>query len=135
MTNALQNLPPELQARLAAVMAQQQGQTTEAPQQQVQLQQGGPQIPVQPTQPPTQSQPKQPSLIDILTMLRQEIGALRQEVAAVSQQIAAESQVTEAVGHAVGRMYQMFQPSEQPAAAPTYSQTFQNQQVEEESDY
>ena len=143
MTNSLQNLPPELQARLAAVMAGKQQndpnlqaiaeaaaqmQPSQAPPE-LQMQQGAPPVPVQPPHPP------KPTLVDILTQLRQEIGALRNEVAEVRQQVMASSQVNEAVGHAVGRMYQMFQPTEQAASAPTYSQNFQSQAVDEDSDY
>lgn len=143
MTNSLQNLPPELQARLAAVMAGKQQndpnlqaiaeaaaqmQPPQAPPE-LQMQQGAPPVPVQPPHPP------KPTLVDILTQLRQEIGALRNEVAEVRQQVMASSQVNEAVGHAVGRMYQMFQPTEQAASAPTYSQNFQSQAVDEDSDY
>ncbi len=149
MTNSLQNLPPELQARLAAVMAGKQQadpglqaaahaaaqmQSTDQPAAQVQpplqMQQGAPAVPVQ----APQTAPK-PTLVDILTLLRQEIGALRNEVSEVKQHVIASSQVNEAVGHAVGRMYQMFQPTEQAAAAPTYSQNFQSQAVDEDSDY
>jgi len=147
MTNAMQNLPPELQARLAAVMAGKQqndpglqaAATAAAQMQQaqaaaeVQLQQGAAPTPVQPTA--QQAPPKPPSLVDLLLMVRNDIGALRQEVAALSAQVNAASQVNEAVGHAVGRMYQMFQPSEQPAPAATYSQGFQAQAVEDDSDY
>ena len=143
MTNPLQNLPPEFQARLAAVMANKQQndpnlqaiaeaaakmQPPQAPPE-LQMQQGAPSVPVQPPNLP------KPTLVDILTQLRQEIGALRNEVAEVRQQVMASSQVNEAVGHVVGRMYQMFQPTEQAASAPTYSQNFQSQAVDEDSDY
>lgn len=143
MTNPLQNLPPEFQARLAAVMAGKQQndpnlqaiaeaaakmQLPQAPPE-LQMQQGAPSVPVQPPNPP------KPTLVDILTQLRQEIGALRNELAEVRQQVMASSQVNEAVGHVVGRMYQMFQPTEQAASAPTYSQNFQSQAVDEDSDY
>ena len=107
MSNALQNLPPEMQARLAQIMANaQQGQppTVNPPEQ-----------PVAP-QPPTT---KPPSLMDHVIALRQEVNAMRQEVSAVAQ-------VTEAVGNAVGQLYAMFQPSAGSASeSPTYSQTFQ----------
>ena len=147
MSNALQNLPPELQARLAAVMASKQqvdpaaqaavgANQAQAPQVQpamLQMQQGASEVPVQSqaSAPPKTS----PSLVDILTLLRQEIGALRNEVAEVKQLQTSNGQVLEAVGMAVGRMYQMFQPSESPAQNPTYSQNFQSQAVEEDSDY
>ena len=150
MTNAMQNLPPELQARLAAVMAGKQqadpglqaaaaaaAQMQQAQATELQMQQAAPPVPVQ-TQAPApapQAPPKAPSLVDLMLMVRRDIDALRQEVATLNAQVSAASQVNEAVGHAVGRMYQMFQPSEQAASAPTYSQNFQAQQVDDDSDY
>ncbi len=109
MTNALENLPPEIKERLAQIMAQRQPNpsTAESPHQAAIAQ-----------PPPTPSQ-KTPSLMD-------HVIALRQEVNALNQQISANSQVVEAVGNAVGQLYQMFQPSSQPnAQGPTYSETFQ----------
>ena len=59
--------------------------------------------------------------------------ALRQEVADVRAQLDAVAQVTEAVGNAVGQMYQMFQVQTQPT---NYSANFQAQRPEvEEGDY
>ena len=111
MTNSLENLPPEMQARLAQIMQQAQ---TGAP----------PQAP-----PPPAPPVKPPSLMD-------HVIALRQEVNALSQQMAANSQVVEAVGGAVGQLYQTFQPSEQPVQSGTYSQDFQNQRISnEDADY
>lgn len=154
MTNAMQNLPPELQARLAAVMAGKQqndpslqaaaaaaAQMQQAQAPELQMQQGAPPVPMQmpnqaavaPT--PPAAPPKPPSLVDLLLMVRSDIDALRQEVATLNAQVSAASQVNEAVGHAVGRMYQMFQPSEQTAPAATYSQGFQAQAVDDDSDY
>ena len=76
---------------------------------------------------------KPPSLMD-------HIIALRQEVAQLKQQVDANSNVVDAVGQAVGTLYQMFQPSPQanvtrPAVNPgeTYSQAFQ--QSVDETDY
>jgi|TARA_X000001388_G_scaffold38796_3_gene27329 hypothetical protein len=109
MTNALENLPPEIKERLAQIMAQRQPNpsTAESPHQAAIAQPS-----------PTPSQ-KTPSLMD-------HVIALRQEVNALNQQISANSQVVEAVGNAVGQLYQMFQPSSQPnAQGPTYSETFQ----------
>ena len=89
MSNAMQNLPPEMQERLAQVMAQAQAQ-------------GG--IPVvtgqQAPAQPQQAQPpaKQPSLIEHVVALRHEVAALRQEQAAIAQ-------VVEAVGQATGQIY------------------------------
>ena len=146
MTNAMQNLPPELQARLAAVMAGKQQADPglqAAAAAAVQMQQGASPVPVQapqqavpaPAPAPQTAPPKAPSLVDLMLMVRRDIDALRQEVATLNAQVSAASQVNEAVGHAVGRMYQMFQPSEQAASAPTYSQNFQAQQVDDDSDY
>ena len=148
MTNAMQNLPPELQARLAAVMAGKQqadpglqaaaaaaAQMQQAQATELQMQQAAPPVPVQTPAPAPQAPPKPPSLVDLMLMVRRDIDALRQEVATLNAQVNAASQVNEAVGHAVGRIYQMFQPSEQAATAPTYSQNFQAQQVDDDSDY
>ena len=85
MTNSnIQNLPPELQERIAAIV-QQAGLPPSAVQQQA----PAPII-------------KPPSLMDHTI-------ALRQEVAALSQQVAAIGQVVEACGQATGALYQMFQ--------------------------
>ncbi len=118
MSNALENLTPEMQARLAQIMAgQQPAQPQAAPPQPA---------PVAPQQPAPVIKP--PSLMDHVIQLRQEVAALRQEVRA-------NSDVVEAVGQAVGQLYQMFQPSPQPnAQGPTFSQGFQQETVDE-SDY
>jgi hypothetical protein len=59
---------------------------------------------------------------------------MRQEMAILSQQINSNSQVVDAVGQAVGSMYQMFQPASNQAS--TYSAEFQNQRVEQDgTDY
>ncbi len=122
-SSALQNLPPEMQARLAQIMA---GQVP------------GNNAPAAPTQPaPVAAQQpiaKAPSLMD-------HIIALRQEVSELKQQLEANSNVVDAVGQAVGTLYQMFQPSPESHAqgqefsqGTTYSQNF-SQSVEQESDY
>ena len=98
----LENLPPEMQARLAEIM--QQAQAPQAPAPQVQ----------QPQQAPPPA-PRPPSLMD-------HVIALRQEVSQLSQQVAAAARVTEAVGNAVGEMYQMFQAQTAPTS---YSSGFQ----------
>ena len=113
MSDALSKLTPEMQARLAQIVA---GQQPGQPQPQ---QQAAPQ-PAPVTKPP--------SLMD-------HVIALRQEVAALRQQVAANSDVVDAVGQAVGQLYQMFQPSpelptQSPASSQTYSETFQHQQVD-----
>ena len=110
MSNALENLPPEMQARLAQIMA---GQAPAESPHQAAIQQPAPE-PAPPVKPP--------SLMD-------HVIALRQEVAALRSQVDAQSNVVDAVGQAVGTMYQMFQPS--PAAADqgnSFSQNFAHQQ-------
>jgi hypothetical protein len=57
---------------------------------------------------------------------------LRQEVAALSQQVHAQGQVVEAVGNAVGQMYQMFQETTAPTS---YSANFQAQGQMRDDDY
>ncbi len=120
--NALQNLPPEMQERLAQIMAgQAPGNAPAAP---------TPPAPVVAQAPML----KPPSLMD-------HIIALRQEVAQLKQQVDANSNVVDAVGQAVGTLYQMFQPSAQTNApgpavgqGSTYSQAF-SQSVEQDADY
>ena len=117
MTNALQNLPPEMQERIAQIMA---GNAPAAP---------TPPAPVAAQAPMV----KPPSLMD-------HIIALRGEVAQLKQQIDANSNVVDAVGQAVGTLYQMFQPSKAHAPSPqvnqgsTYSDAF-SQSVEQDADY
>tara|TARA_B100001094_G_C17955319_1_gene682681 strand:- start:145 stop:513 length:369 start_codon:yes stop_codon:yes gene_type:complete len=122
MSDALSKLTPEMQARLAAIVAGQQPQ-------------GQPQVqPVQQAAPPQQVPAvKPPSLMD-------HVIALRQEVAGLRQQVSANSDVVDAVGQAVGQLYQMFQPSpelphQSPQAGPTYSDTFQQQTVNNNDDF
>ena len=137
MTNALQNLPPEMQARLAQIMAgaqapQQQQSAAPVPQPAPQPQQ--PMYAPQPTEPA--ASPKPPSLIDHVVNMRAEQAVMKEAVMALNNQMIANSQVLEAIGQAVGRMYQMFQPSEHAMQDPTYSQNFQNSQMnEQDGDY
>lgn len=103
-----------MKARLAQIMAGQntEGVTPSAP---TQL------APVAAPQQPAAPVVKPPSLMDHVIALRQEVAGLRQEVRA-------NSDVVEAVGQAVGQLYQMFQPSPQPnAQGQTFSQGFQEQ--------
>ena len=116
MSEALNNLSPEMQARLAAIMA---GQNPNAPQQQAAA---------EPTPPPAPVV-KPPSLMDHVIALRQEVAALRQESAA-------QSNVVDAVGQAVGQLYQMFQPSSGAnAQSQTYSQAFQQSVETNDQDF
>ena len=89
---SIENLPPEMQARIASII-EQAGMPQEAAPATVKV----------PTPPPA----RLPSLMDHTI-------ALRQEVAALSQQLQAIGQVVEATGQATGALYQMF--SEQTTA-------------------
>ena len=112
----LENLPPEMQARIAQIISG-------AKQQQI-----DPQYAVQPVvQHNIQTAPsapvvKQPSLMDHTIALRQEVADLRQQITAVGQ-------VTEAVGNAVGQLYAMFQQQTQPT---NFSTGFQEGPVNED---
>ena len=97
--NNFENLPPEMQARLAEIMAK--GQQTPG------------QAPAPPQAPPPA--PRPPSLMD-------HVIALRQEVNQLSQQVEAAGRVTEAVGNAVGQLYATFQETTAPS---NYSSNFQ----------
>ena len=120
-SEALQNLPPEMQQRLAEIM--QQKQAAPAP------------------QPAPAPVVKPPSLMDHLIALRQEVAAMRSEVSEMrnemlqlGQVVNANSGVVEGVGQAVGHIYQMFQQTSDPS--PTYSQGFQQAQPGvEDADY
>ena len=119
-SEAVQNLPPELQARIANIIANGgNGAVTGASGQPQPAPQAQPQAAIQ----------KPPSLMDHLIALRQEVAALRQENANLAQQVAANSNVVEAVGQAVGTIYQMFQQT--PNQSATYSQGFQQGQVDD----
>ena len=121
-SEALQNLPPEMQQRLAQIMAQ--GQATGN----VDLQ--APAFhPQSGLKNPGALAPRPPSLMDHLIELRgevaemrNEVGQMRQEMAQLAQIIQANSGVVEGVGQAVGTIYQMFQQTSNPST--TYSQSF-----------
>ena len=130
-SNALQNLPPEMQARLAQIMTQAQQQpgspVAPAPQPQASAQAPAPIV-------------KPPSLMDHLIALRgevaemrNEVGFMRQEMANLSATIEANSNVVEAVGQATGQIYQMFQQT--PSQGTTYSSQFQQETVDDGQDY
>lgn len=130
----LQDLPPEMQARLASIINSQAPGMVNAPAQQPQAQ----------AQPPAQAQPQQqsapapqqPPAAPKPPSLYEHIVALRREVAHITQVQQANAQVITAIGQAVGQMYQMFQPASQSGQAGTYSQNFQSSAVDEEdSDY
>ena len=115
MSTAMQNLPPEMQARLAQIMAQ--------------AQQGSPSLAESPHQAamakPSPTPAPAPSLMD-------HVIALRQEVASARQQLEAQGQVVEAVGNAVGQLYQMFQVQTQPT---NRGANYQAQSGVEEGEY
>ena len=114
MNSNFQNLPPELQDRinnivnLAAAQAAQPTQPAPVA------------APEQPSAPPV----RQPSLMDHVIALRQEVAEMRAQLNAVGQ-------VSEAVGNAVGELYQMFCQQTETA---TYSSTFQTQQPQVEDE-
>ena len=110
MSDSLKSLPPELQARIAQIV---QGSSPELPESPHQAAIAKPIPP-----------PPQPSLMDHTI-------ALRQEVAQLSSQVQAIGQVTEAVGQAVGELYQLFRAQ---TATSDYSGSYQTQ-PEVESDY
>ena len=126
-SEALKNLPPEMQQRLAEIMQQQQ-----------QAASGVEPRPVAPPAPAPIVKP--PSLMDHLIALRgevaemrNEVGFMRQEMANLSATIEANSNVVEAVGQATGQIYQMFQQT--PSQGSTYSSQFQQEQVDDGQDY
>ena len=119
-SEALKNLPPEMQQRLAEIMQQQQAAAGVNP---------TPQAPVAPPAPIV----KPPSLMDHLIALRQEVAAMRQEMANLGATIEANSSVVEAVGQATGTIYQMFQQT--PSQSTTYSSQFQQETVDDREDY
>ena len=116
MTNNIQNLPPEMQQRIAQIIAQ--GQANGQPQQAIVSDTPPPGRPIVPDTRP-------PSLMD-------HVVALRQEVAQLTQMVQAQGQVTEAVGNAVGQMYQMFQETTAPTS---YSAGFEEAAPSLDDDY
>ncbi len=111
MPNSLDNLPAEMQARIANILSQGQAHAHEQA------------MPQQPQQAAV-ARPDQTALATRPPSLMDHIVALRQEVAVISQQMQALGQVTDAVGNAVGQLYDMFQVQTQPT---NYSTTFQAQ--------
>ena len=109
MSDSLKSLPPELQSRINQIV-----QGTSYP----------PESPHQAAIAKPTPPPPQPSLMDHTI-------ALRQEVAQLSSQVQAIGQVTEAVGQAVGELYQLFRAQ---TATSDYSGSYQTQ-PEVESDY
>ena len=132
MTNVnTEGLPPEMQARIAEIIAQAKANAiqpvgsvaVQAPVQQ-QQQQGL-------VNPGALAQ-RPPSLMDHIIALRGEVAELRNENLELRQQIHASAQVTEAVGNAVGSLYQMFQTETQ---VTNYSSHFQEAQPSQVDDF
>jgi hypothetical protein len=124
MTNInTEGLPPEMQQRIAEIIEKAKASAIQ------------PAAPAAPTQPgPVAAQGLQnpgalaqrpPSLMDHIISLRQEVDQLR-------QQVHASAQVTEAVGQAVGSMYQMFQQQTEPSS---YSAGFEAAQPSQIDDF
>ena len=109
MSEAIKNLPPELQARIAQIVAG---------------------APAEPAETPHQAAIAKPAPAPAPSLMDHTI-ALRQEVAQLSAQLQAIGQVTEAVGQAVGELYQLFRAQ---TATSDYSSSYQAQQ-DVESDY
>ena len=106
-------LPVEMQQRIAQIIEQAKANAV---------------TPVGATPEPTPSAPlapKPPTLMDHVILLRQEVNVLNQKIDAMGQ-------VTEAVGNAVGQLYQMFH---QQTETSTYSSQFQTQQGVDDEDY
>ena len=98
MNVSTDGLPPEMQQRIADIIEKAKSNAPQAPAQQQQ------QAPIQ----------RPPTLMDHTVALRQEVAALRNELHAVAQ-------VTDAVGQAVGQLYQTFLgQSEFTDQGPTY---------------
>ena len=81
----MEGLPPEMQQRITDIIEKAKTSTPQAPPQQQAA------APIQ----------RPPTLMDHTVALRQEVAALRNELHAVAQ-------VTDAVGQAVGQLYQTF---------------------------
>jgi hypothetical protein len=126
MTNSnMDNLPPEMQARIAQIIAGAQSTVPAEP-----VVPDAPQRPLAPPRPVA----KVPSLMDHTIALRQEVADMRNEVLFMTQRVEAIGQVTEAVGNAVGQLYAMFhEQTTVTDTGATYSQNFQEQV--EEGDY
>jgi len=95
-------LPPEMQARIAEIIEKAKATAPQA------APQGQPQQQQAPIQRP-------PTLMDHTVALRQEVAALRNELHAVAQ-------VTDAVGQAVGQLYQTFLGESQATNQSSYYQ-------------
>lgn len=125
-----EGLPVEMQARIADIIEKAKANAVQ------------PAAPAAPTQPgPVSAQglvnpgsltSRPPSLMDHIIALRGEVADLRQENLDLRQQVHASAQVTEAVGQAVGSMYQMFQQQTEPSS---YSAGFEAAQPSQIDDF
>ena len=130
MTNInTEGLPPEMQARIADIIEKAKSNA---------IQPVGTQAPAAPAQPGLQNPgalapvQRPPSLMDHIIALRGEVAELRNENLELRQQVHASAQVTEAVGNAVGQMYQMFQQQTEPSS---YSAGFETAQPSLNDDF
>ena len=122
-----EGLPVEMQQRIAEIIEKAKANA---------VPQAAPSPQSQRTEAPAAPIQRPPSLMDHVVQLRQEVAAMRNEMATVSQQVAAAGQVTEAVGGAVGQLYQMFcAQTETTDPSATYASQFQQQQPSLEDDY
>ena len=112
MTNInTEGLPPEMQARIADIIDKAKANA---------IQPVGQQAPAPAPAPVV----RPPSLMDHIIALRQEVDVLR-------QQVAASAQVTEAVGNAVGSLYQMFHEQTEPTSYSSHFQETSPSQVDD----
>ena len=109
-------LPPEMQQRIAQIIEQAKANAvTPGTPRAIPAVPGNVQRPEAPIQRP-------PSLMDHTVALREEVAALRQQVVALAQ-------VSDAVGQAVGQIYNAFFQEQQ---AATYSSAFQAENAQEQ---
>ena len=125
-----EGLPIEMQARIADIIEKAKANA---------IQPAAPAAPTQPGPVPAQGlvnpgalAQRPPSLMDHIIALRGEVSELRNENLELRQQVHASAQVTEAVGNAVGQMYQMFQAQTEPT---NYSSQFETAQPSQVDDY
>jgi len=135
MTNInTEGLPVEMQARIAEII--EKAKANAMPQQAPAFHPAAPTQPgpvaAQGLQNPGALAQRPPSLMDHIIALRGEVAELRQENLDLRQQVHASAQVTEAVGNAVGQMYQMFQQQTEPT---TYSSGFETSQPSLNDDF
>ena len=126
-----EGLPPEMQARIAEIIEKAKANA-------IQPHGAAPAAPTPPAPVPAQGlvnpgalAQRPPSLMDHIIALRGEVADLRQENLELRQQVNASAQVTEAVGQAVGSMYQMFQQQTEPSSYSAGFETAQPSQVDD----